>query len=146
MMKVLSTSTALTIGSPMTVKANTYYEYSCKIYRKSLGGTSYCNLLNSSQADIAGTQIGTENTSGEWVSVTMTFYTGNNTTIYPRCVVDNTSTSLTGQAVYFDDLQFREVLFDPEPSSLVTNGSFEDGSGTSATGWNQDARWTRRAL
>ncbi len=49
------------------------------------------------------------------------------------------STSLTGQAVYFDE----EVLFDPEPSSLVTNGSFEDGSGTSATGWNQDARWTR---
>lgn len=54
MMKVLSTTTALTIGTPMTVKANTYYEYSCKIYRKSLGGTAYCNLLNSSQADIAG--------------------------------------------------------------------------------------------
>lgn len=143
MMKVLSTTTALTIGTPMTVKANTYYEYSCKIYRKSLGGTAYCNLLNSSQADIAGTQIGTETVANEWYEISLTFYTGNNTTIYPRCVVDNTSTSLTGQAVYFDDIQFREVLFDPAPTSLVTNGSFEDGSGTSATGWNQDTRWTR---
>lgn len=47
--------------------------------------------------------------AGEWVEVSQVFYSGDRTTVYPRCVVDN---ALSGAPMYFDDIKFIEIDWD----------------------------------
>ncbi len=105
MMKVCATSTAIAPGSAVAVKPNTYYAYSVKIYRTDSKGVAYMNLLDYRNKDIAGTNIGTKRT-GEWVTVSGTFYSADHTVIKPRLVVNN---DLTGAPIYFDDVQIAEI-------------------------------------
>ncbi len=115
MLRAVATSTGICIGSPMTVKPHTYYNYSAKLYRSDLQGTAYFNLLDASQADIPGTQMG-KDVAGQWVEVSQVFYSGDRTTVYPRCVVDN---ALSGAPMYFDDIRFTEIAWDDNKSFPV---------------------------
>ncbi len=106
MMKVTSTGTNLCIGNAISVKKNTNYIFTAKIYRTDTSGVAYINLINgSNQRDISRTVVGAS-TAGEWVYATVEINTGNLTSIKPRLVVDG---ALSGRPVYFDEITLAEV-------------------------------------
>lgn len=112
MMKATATSTAICMGDEIAVKPNTYYTYSGYMYRTDSQGTAYLNLLDYKTNDIAGTQIGTD-TTGKWIRVSYTFFSGEHTAIHPRMVIDGTADAQpTGNPVYFDDIQVKELVYE----------------------------------
>ena len=98
------------------VKPNTNYLFKANIYRTDGRGVSYISLLDGNGADLPGTSSGTE-TLNDWITVTVTWNSGNATKVIPRMVIDN---SPSGEPIFFDDLQFLELDYN------VTNPLPED--------------------
>jgi Melibiase. len=123
-LKSTTRSIAVSRSSSITVLANTYYKLSGWIYKNNNAGEAYIDMN-----DISGElQIGAGNGlgGGQWTYVEGTWYSGSTTGIILRCV---TAVNPTDD-IWFDDIQLKAVL--------APNGSFEEGSGASATNWSME--------
>ena len=113
------------IHDTITVKANTYYRYSAKIYRENVTNYAYFDLLtNQNGKIIPSTTIGT-NEAGRWVAVSCIFHSGEHTTVAPRLVADR----LTG-AAYYDDVELTELAFPQKSTVSAPKAAFTVASDT----------------
>lgn len=99
----------------ITVEPDSYYKYSAYVYRENADASAFIDMH-----DIQGEVQVNASKTGEWEKLTGTWYSGNNTTVILRGVVEGNITGYT----WFDDFSF-------ELSSAVeVSGTFEEDDGS----------------
>jgi|GEM_PF-1282649 len=114
------------IHNEITIKADTYYCYSAKIYRTDATGAIYVDILDAQGKQMDGATIKTTEI-GKWVTVSCIFNSGSQTTIKPRLVVTG---DRSGAAVYFDDVELTELAFPQKSTVSAPKASFTVASDT----------------
>ncbi|MDG0810036.1 carbohydrate binding domain-containing protein [Cohnella rhizosphaerae] len=130
-----STATTTSASSiTTTVQPNVTYLLSGRIYKDNGNGIAYIDMNDISQE----TEIGVDNGQGAgvWTYVEGLWNSGSNTSVTLRAVVDGTPTG----AIWFDDIRLVPQL---TGNDRVSNGSFEIGSGASASAWTQHSQHER---
>ncbi|GGD79905.1 carbohydrate binding domain-containing protein [Paenibacillus nasutitermitis] len=132
-LKSTATSTS-TSSTTVIVKPDTLYKLSVWIYKTNNDGSAYIDMNDMN----AEAEIGTGSGQGgmQWSYSETIWNSGALESITLRAVTDDNPTA----AIWFDDIRLEPIT---ASSSLVDNGSFEIGSGTTATGWMQVASHVR---
>ncbi len=110
----------------ITIKSDTYYCYSAKIYRTDATGAIYVDILDTQGKQVDGAIISTTET-GKWVTVSCIFNSGSHTSVRPRLVVTG---DRSGKAVYFDDVELTELAFPQKSTVSAPKAAFTVASDT----------------
>lgn len=127
-LKSTYTGTGTATRSPsITVAPYTNYHFSGWIYKSTAAGGACIDM-----SDILGETQLCASQSGRWEWISGAWDSGPTSSLVVRSVTDGNPTG----AIWFDLLRLIR-------NNLVTNASFEGGSGTSASSWSQGINHTR---